>query len=158
MKKLIPLLIVAVLLLGSIFLIRGQESTLKPGDRVPSLALTYLGDKPDLEKKPLLVEFWATWCLPCRRSVPHLNDLYARYHPQGLEVIGVTDEDEQAVRGFQQQLPMRYRVAINTPRNLYSRFGVDGIPQAFLVDRTGRVVWTGHPLDLADEDLQGILR
>ncbi|MBV8901644.1 MAG: TlpA family protein disulfide reductase [Verrucomicrobia bacterium] len=158
MKKLIPPLIVGCLVLGSIFLIRGPESTLKPGDRLPPLPLAFLGDKPDLEKKPLLVEFWATWCPPCRKSIPHLNDLYARYHPQGLEVIGVTDEDEQTVRRFQQQLPMQYRVAINTPRSLYSRFGVDGIPQAFLVDRTGKVVWTGHPLELEDDDLQGILR
>ena len=158
MKKLIPLLIVGLLMLASMFWIRAQESALKPGDRLPPLALVYLGDKPDLAQKPLLVEFWATWCPPCRRSIPHLNELYARYHPRGLEVIGITDEDEQTVRRFQQQLPMQYRVAINTPRNLYTRFGVDGIPQAFLVDRTGRVVWTGHPLELGDDELQLVLR
>lgn len=158
MNKLILPLMMGLLALGSIFWIRAQESTLKPGDRLPSLSLAYLGDNPELEKKPLLIEFWATWCPPCRKSIPHLNELYAHYHPQGLEVIGVTDEDEQTVRRFQEQLPIQYRVAINTPRSLYRRFGVDGIPQAFLVDRTGRVVWSGHPLELADDDLQGILR
>jgi thiol-disulfide isomerase/thioredoxin len=158
MKKLIPLTIVGLLVLGSTFWIRAQETAVKAGDPLPTLKLTYLADKPDTEHKPVLVEFWATWCPPCRKSIPHLNEFYARYHSQGLQVIGITDEDEQTVKRFQQQIPMQYPVAINTPRDIYARFGVDGIPQAFLVDRRGKVVWTGHPLELTDDDLRGVLR
>ncbi|MBV9492144.1 MAG: TlpA family protein disulfide reductase [Verrucomicrobia bacterium] len=158
MKKLIPLVMVALLVLGATFWIRAQENALKPGDPLPPLSLTYLDERPDTQHKPLLVEFWATWCPPCRRSIPHLNEVYARYRAQGLQVIGITEEDAQTVTRFQQQIPIQYPVAIDTPRDLYTRFGVDGIPHAFLVDRSGKVVWAGHPLELTDDDLQGALR
>lgn len=157
MKKLIPLMIVGLLVLGSAFWIRAQEAALKPGDQLPPLTLTYLADKPDTQQKPLLVEFWATWCPPCRKSIPHLNQVYARYHGQGLQMVGITAEDEQTVKEFERQIPIRYPVAINAPQDLYARFGVDGIPHAFLVDRHGKVVWAGHPLELTDDDLQGAL-
>jgi thiol-disulfide isomerase/thioredoxin len=159
MKKLISIVAAAagVLVIGSTLWIRAQAASVKPGDPLPPLSLTYLREKPDLERKPLLVEFWATWCPPCRRSIPHLNEVYARYHQAGLEVVGITDEDAPTVEKFQQELPMQYPVAVQAPRQLYARFGVKGIPQAFLVDRQGKVVWSGHPLELTEEDVNGAL-
>src|SRR5438132_6811939 len=78
----------------------------KAGDPLPTLALNYLGKQPELSGKPVLVEFWATWCPPCRKSIPHLNQIYAKYKSQGLVIVGITDEDETTVKKFQQQVPM----------------------------------------------------
>jgi thiol-disulfide isomerase/thioredoxin len=129
----------------------------KAGDPLPTLALNYLGKQPELSGRPVLVEFWATWCPPCRKSIPHLNQIYEKYKSQGLEIVGITDEDEATVKKFQQQVPMEYNVAINTPQSVYQQFGIEGIPTAFLVNKGGKIVWTGHPMELTDVQIQGVL-
>jgi thiol-disulfide isomerase/thioredoxin len=150
--------IFGVLLFGVVCAaLRAQTAVPKPGDPLPTLALNYLGKQPDLNGKPVLVEFWATWCPPCRKSVPHLNQIYSKYRSQGLEIVGVTDENEATVKKFQQQIPMDYNVAINTPESVYQQFGIEGIPTAFLVDKKGKIVWTGHPMELTDTEIQSVL-
>jgi thiol-disulfide isomerase/thioredoxin len=129
----------------------------KAGDPLPTLALNYLGKQPELRGKPVLVEFWATWCPPCRKSIPHLNQIYAKYKSQGLVIVGITDEDETTVKKFQQQVPMDYNVAINTPKSVYQQFGIEGIPTAFLVNKGGKIVWTGHPMELTEAEIQVVL-
>jgi len=156
--KRIFLAIFGILSLGIVVgAVRAQSAVPKPGDRFPKLALNYLGKEPELSGKPLLVEFWATWCPPCRKSIPHLNQIYSKYRSQGLEIVGITDENEATVKKFQQQVPMDYNVAINTPQSVYEQFGIEGIPTAFLVDKGGKIVWTGHPMELTDVEIQGVL-
>src|ERR1700738_2926032 len=157
MKK-IAIALCAGLLIG-LPVTPGHAATVvaKRGEQLPALALNYLGKQPELTGKPLLVEFWATWCPPCRKSIPHLNKIYAKYKSQGLEIVGITDEDEATVKKFQRQIPMEYNVAINTPQSVYQQFGINAIPTAFLVNKAGRIVWTGHPMELTEVQIQGVL-
>jgi thiol-disulfide isomerase/thioredoxin len=134
-----------------------QMIVAKQGEQLPTLTLNYLGKQPELTGKPLLVEFWATWCPPCRKSIPHLNEIYAKYKAQGLQVVGITDENEEIVKKFQKQIPMNYDVAINTPQSVYQQFGIQAIPTAFLVDKSGKIVWTGHPMELSETEIQSVL-
>ena len=134
-----------------------EVAVVKEGGQLPALALNYLGKQPELSGKPLLVEFWATWCPPCRKSIPHLNEIYSKYKAQGLQIVGITDEDEATVKKFQKQIPMDYNVAINTPGAIYEKFGIQAIPTAFLVDKTGKIVWTGHPMELSENEIQSVL-
>jgi thiol-disulfide isomerase/thioredoxin len=134
-----------------------QMIAAKQGEQLPTLTLNYLGKQPELTGKPLLVEFWATWCPPCRKSIPHLNEIYAKYKAQGLQVIGITDENQAIVEKFQKQIPMNYDVAINTPQSVYQQFGIQAIPTAFLVDKSGKIVWTGHPMELSETEIQSVL-
>jgi thiol-disulfide isomerase/thioredoxin len=137
--------------------IHAQMMVVKQGEQLPTLSLNYLGKQPELTGKPLLVEFWATWCPPCRTSIPHLNQIYAKYNPMGLQIVGITDEDEATVKKFQKQIPMDYNVAINTPGSIYEEFGIKAIPTAFLVNKSGKIVWTGHPMDLSEGEIQSVL-
>lgn len=137
--------------------VHAQMVVPKAGDPLPTLSLNYLGKEPELTGRPLLVEFWATWCPPCRKSIPHLNEIYAKYKPKGLEIVGITDEDEATVKRFQKQIPMEYNVAINTPNSIYKQFGIQVIPTAFLVDKGGKIVWTGHPMELTESQIQSVL-
>jgi cytochrome c biogenesis protein CcmG, thiol:disulfide interchange protein DsbE len=137
--------------------IHAQLVAAKQGQQFPALALNYMGKQPELTGKPLLVEFWATWCPPCRKSIPHLNQIYAKYKGQGLQIVGITDEDESTVKKFQKQIPMDYNVAINTPGSIYEQFGITAIPTAFLVDKSGKIVWTGHPMELSETEIQSVL-
>ena len=127
------------------------------GQKLPSGTLNFLGPKPEMEGKPLLLEFWATWCPPCRESIPHLNEIHAKYKDRGLLVVGVTDEPNAVIRKFQKEVPMDYAVATDTGGRLNEKMGVSGIPQAFLVNKSGEIVWEGHPMKLRDEDIEQIL-
>jgi len=114
------------------------------------------GDAVDLAaakgKKVVVVEFWATWCGPCRVSIPHLTQLQKKYENRGVVVVGVSDEDSATVRPFvnQQGDTMNYTVAIDRGRQTSAaymeRYGQNGIPHAFVVDKDGRVAWHGHPM------------
>jgi thiol-disulfide isomerase/thioredoxin len=137
--------------------LQAQMVVPKAGDPLPTLALNYLGNRPELNGKPMLVEFWATWCPPCRKSIPHLNEIYSKYKAQGLEIVGITNEDEATVKKFQNQVPMNYNVAINTPESIYQQFGIQAIPTAFLVDKGGKIVWSGHPMELTETQIQAVL-
>jgi thiol-disulfide isomerase/thioredoxin len=153
-KTLIAVCMLSMMLVVAAFQARAD---VKPGDPLPSLSLNYLGQQPELSGKPVLVEFWATWCPPCRKSIPHLNEVYAKYKDKGLTIVGITNEDEATVKKFQEKIPMTYNVAINAPQQLLQQFGVEGIPTAFLVDKSGKVVWAGHPMELTESMIQKVL-
>lgn len=106
-----------------------------------------------------VVEFWATWCPPCRKSIPHLNELQAKWKDQKVVIIGITDEPEETVRPFAGKMKMSYHVAIDTNRatvDVYMK-DVSGIPHAFVVDREGVVVWSGHPMSGLEETVDQLL-
>jgi thiol-disulfide isomerase/thioredoxin len=97
----------------------------------------------ELKGKPYVVEFWATWCPPCRMSIPHLNELSLRVQPFGLAVIGLSNEEAGVVRPFVDKMNMRYHVGID---NDTKGFEFPGIPFAAVVGMNGKVAWAGHPL------------
>lgn len=90
--------------------------------------------------KVVLVDFWATWCEPCRTEIPAFVSLQKRYGPQGLQIIGISlDDDPKPVREFYQRFAMNYPVALGDAE-LAERFGgILGLPVAFLIDRDGRI-------------------
>jgi thiol-disulfide isomerase/thioredoxin len=127
------------------------------GGSLPDAPLEHLGPEPSLIGAPVLVEYWATWCGPCRQSIPHLNDLHARYASRGLVILGVTKEPRETVERFRREVPMDYSVALDTTGSLGRQLGVSGIPHAFLVDRMGKIVWRGHPMNLPEEEILKVL-
>ncbi|MFW5829662.1 MAG: redoxin domain-containing protein [Planctomycetota bacterium] len=131
------------------------------GAKAPTLEqATYItGTAPTLDGDHwTVVEFWATWCPPCRESIPHLSQLQQQY-PQELVVVGLSNEDQATVRSFVDGMgnQMAYTVGI-AGEALYQSYmdGVSGIPHAFLVNPEGEVVWQGHPMQL-DRPVQAAL-
>jgi len=151
--KLPPLLVV---LLVAAYLLPAASAGMV-GEKLPKSYLNYMGTKPEIEGKPLLLEFWATWCPPCRQSIPHLNEIYAKYKDRGLVVVGVTEETDAVIRKFRKDVPMDCSVATDTGGRLSEKMGINGIPHAFLVNKSGEIVWDGHPMQLSDEDIEKIL-
>lgn len=128
------------------------------GKELPDLGINFLGDAPELKGKPMVVEFWATWCPPCRVSIPHLNQVNKKFKEKGLIIIGVTDEEKATVTDFRKKMPMDYTVALDPEGKLQEKLGVTTIPQAFIIDKTGKIVWEGRPLDLGDEQIEKVLK
>jgi thiol-disulfide isomerase/thioredoxin len=127
------------------------------GQKLPDLKLNYVGNKPDVAGKPMILEFWATWCPPCRASIPHLNEVYKKYKDKGLVIVGVTDEDNQTIRKFTKSVPIDYFPATDRDGKLSNSFGIQGIPHAMLVNKSGEIVWEGHPMTLKEADVEKIL-
>lgn len=121
------------------------------------------GDPVDLAaakgKHIVVVEFWATWCGPCRTSIPHLTELQREFADRGVVFVGVSDESPDKVRKFVDDMgdKMGYTVAVDRDRKTsdgyMKAYGQNGIPHAFVVDFEGRIAWHGHPMADLDKVL-----
>jgi len=120
------------------------------GAEEPAFAEDGAVDFHALEGKVVVVEFWATWCPPCRESIPHLNELHAEHADDGLVVLSLTGldrrQDEATVRRFVAD-QIDYPVGLLTSHETFHEYQVTGIPHAVIVGRDGKVAWKGHPLD-----------
>jgi thiol-disulfide isomerase/thioredoxin len=96
----------------------------------------------DFAGKVLLLNFWATWCAPCRVEMPWLARTYARYHPQGLTILGVNmdDGDMPAAERFARQMGVTYPIARNNDAAIAAYGGVRFLPQSFLVGQHGELL------------------
>ena len=127
------------------------------GKELPELGVNFLGTAPEFKGKATIVEFWATWCPPCRASIPHLNEINKKFKDKGLVVIGITDEKQDIVEKFQKTLPMEYSVAVGGAA-IEKKFGINGIPHAFVVGKDGKIVWEGHPMQLTEDVIEKALK
>jgi len=134
---------------------------LEVGSQAPGLNVEWVKDKFDAsDAEVYVVEFWATWCSPCRKSIPHLTKLQEEFGEQGLKIVGIsTDENPDVVEPFvkRQGMKMDYIVGVDnrkrTQRAWMDAAGQKGIPSAFIVDREGVIQFIGHPLSEEFEDV-----
>jgi len=94
----------------------------------------------ELKGKVVLVNFWATWCPPCRKEMPDLEALYQRFKNQGLVILALSDEDAATVKPFIADRKVSYPVLLDTGRKVNVQFNVMGIPKTFIYDRAGKLV------------------
>jgi thiol-disulfide isomerase/thioredoxin len=115
--------------------------------------LNDLNGKPyklsDMRGKVVLVNFWATWCPPCRREMPDLDKLNARFAPQGLVVVSISDEDQAKVAPFIASSGYRPTVLLDPGDKVNKEFHIEGIPKTYLFDRNGKLV--GETIDQSTE-------
>jgi len=94
----------------------------------------------DLKGKVVLVNFWATWCPPCRKEMPDLQALYDKYKDQGFLVLSISDEETAKVSPFIAERKITYPVLLDPGRKVNDAFVVEGIPKSFVYDRDGKLV------------------
>jgi len=109
----------------------------------PEFRLLSIDGRPvslsDFHGKVVILDFWATWCPPCRREIPDFIALQSKYEGQGLQIVGVALDEPDKVKGFAKSWGMNYPVLLGDDdiANLYG--GISGIPTTFLIDRTGKI-------------------
>jgi len=94
----------------------------------------------DLRGKVVLVNFWATWCPPCRKEMPDLDALFNKFKDQGFLVLAISDEDTAKVSPFIAEHKIGYPILLDSGRKVTESFKVEGIPKSFIYDRTGKLV------------------
>jgi cytochrome c biogenesis protein CcmG/thiol:disulfide interchange protein DsbE len=119
----------------------------------------WLSKEPDRKDKFVLIDFWATWCGPCRKAIPELNAFHKKFGGK-LVVIGLSDETEKKVKGMTDP-KMEYFSAIDTKGRTKKAVAVTGIPHVLIIDPKGVVRWEGFPLlegyELTEEVVKGVL-
>ena len=94
----------------------------------------------NLRGKVVLVNFWATWCPPCRKEMPDMEELYQRFGPRGFVILAISDEEADKVQPFIDGQKYTYPVLLDPGRKVNELFVVEGIPKSFLYDRDGKLV------------------
>ena len=98
-------------------------------------------DLEDLRGKVVVLDFWASWCVPCRRSFPWLNSMHAKYADDGLVIIGVNLDNERAdADAFLDDFPPDFRIHFDTTKQLAEEFGVMAMPSSYVIGRDGQLV------------------
>jgi peroxiredoxin len=126
---------------------RAAMSRLEEDDRKrehPQFTLKDLSGKTwtfaELRGKVVLVNFWATWCPPCRKEMPDLETLFERFSSKGLVVLGISDEETAKVEPFIRERKISFPVLLDPGRKVNEMFVVEGIPKSFVYDREGKLV------------------
>ena len=109
-------------------------------------AAPFVAEPLDLARhrgRVVIVDFWASWCKPCRQSIPWLNTMRARYGASGLTIIGVNvDAERHDADRFLHDVPIEFEVVFDPKGDLARQFKVQGMPSSYVFDRTGKMVET----------------
>lgn len=130
-------------------------------EKAPELTVAeWISKKPDTKGKFVLVDFWATWCGPCRKAIPELNEIQKQF-PKDLVVIGISDETVEKVKGMQQPV-IEYANGIDPQGTMKKALEVKGIPHVILIDPKGIVRWEGFPFldghELSPEVIKNLIQ
>ena len=113
---------------------------------MPCAGVSANGDELDLSHhrgKVVIVDFWASWCKPCRQSIPWLNEMRTRYGASGLIIVGVNVDAERAdAERFLREVPIEFEVVFDPQGELAKGFGIKGMPSSYFFDRSGKMVAT----------------
>jgi thiol-disulfide isomerase/thioredoxin len=157
---------VVVALMMGFCALPGQAQTLGIGDSAPKLEVkAFVKGEPVSYFEPgknYVVEFWATWCGPCKTSIPHLSELQKKHPTVAFIGVSIWEQNQNEVTPFVKEMgeKMAYRVAIDSvpekaeadkgamAKNWMTAAGQAGIPAAFVVNKEGKIAWIGHPMEL----------
>jgi peroxiredoxin len=131
------------------------------GDKAPRFALLDVNGTSvslsDFNGRPLMINFWATWCPPCRLEMPELQKAHTGYQDQGLVVLAVNQQEEtQQVREFMNELGLTFTPLLDTDGNVGRAYGAQALPSTYFVDRSGQVTAV-HRGILSEEQIEAYL-
>lgn len=109
------------------------------GDPAPALAeLGVTGSLPELQGKVTLIDFWASWCVPCKASFPEMESVYQEYRDKGFQVVAINlDTNEKAMQRFLDRQSASFAIVRDTAQNTVKSAGIDTFPTSFLIDKNG---------------------
>ena len=132
---------------------------IEPGQPAPEFSLPQADGKllnlSALRGKVVYIDFWASWCAPCRRSFPWMNAMHDKYAASGLVVVGINvDQRKPDAEKFLAQMPAKFTIVYDTPGESPKAYGIKAMPSSVLVDGQGRVI--AVHAGFRDEDRDGL--
>jgi cytochrome c biogenesis protein CcmG/thiol:disulfide interchange protein DsbE len=140
---------IAAATLVSLALVSFPSSGAETGEAAPAFSLTTAaGERVDLEAlrgKVVLLDFWASWCAPCKRSFPWMGEMQRKYGARGLTVVAVNVDRKRAdAERFLQLVPAPFVVAFDPAGATPAAYAVPGMPTSYLIDASGRIAYVGQ--------------
>jgi thiol-disulfide isomerase/thioredoxin len=130
-----------LLILGLITIACGSKEQAKQSGTADFILPSIEGSEYSLSQfngQVVVIDFWATWCPPCRNSIPAFIELYNKYHDQGFTILGISlDTDVQAVRNYSAQMKIPYPILMGN-KDIARAYQVSGIPKTLFLDRKGK--------------------
>jgi peroxiredoxin len=106
----------------------------------------------DLKGQVVMINFWASWCGPCRQEFPALDQIYSKYKPMGFQMLAINVETEKAdAERFLGKTPVSFPILFDPDNKVSGSYGVSAMPTTFLVDRQGRLRWQHRAYKPGDE-------
>jgi cytochrome c biogenesis protein CcmG/thiol:disulfide interchange protein DsbE len=144
----IPIVILVLFAIRTLSIKKNQVDTesVESVSEAPDFTLPALDGKPfrfsNQRGKVIILDFWATWCPPCRAELPHFKSLYEQYNQKGLQIVGVALDDggAEVVRPFVEDNDIKYPILIGNQEVVEDYGGIRGIPTTFVVDRKGHII------------------
>ena len=132
-------------------------------NKAPNFTLSSITDTTytlsELKGKVILINFWATWCGPCRMEIPEFNEIYDKYYNKGLEILGISISDSKKqlsnfIKSFKVDYPLLYGSQKEMNKIMKEYGGVYAVPSSFLIDKKGEIIWKYPGAILKDYDPQ----
>jgi thiol-disulfide isomerase/thioredoxin len=131
---------------ASLFSASAPALAVQPGSVAPAVVLPSDGGQIDLAAyrgKVVYLDFWASWCGPCKQSFPWMNTIQSRYADKGLVIVAVNvDPGRDDALAFLRQVPARFKIAYDPKGQVAQQYAIKGMPSSFLIGRDGKVLST----------------
>lgn len=131
----------------------------EPGDPAPECSLPYLAEDggtvslSHLKGKVVFLDFWASWCPPCEKSFPFLDELHRQYHSKGLEVIAVNlDEEKQDALTFIKNHQVNFNVLYDAVGSCPEQYQVMAMPSSYIIDKSGKIQYVNYGFLSSEEE------
>ncbi|AMX01001.1 thiol-disulfide oxidoreductase ResA [Rummeliibacillus sp. G93] len=141
--------ILAVLVAAIVYTIyttanKNDVKLLKVGDDAPNFSLVDLNGKThklsDYKGQGVLLNFWGTWCKPCKKEMPAINDQYKEFKDQGIQILGINiAQSELEVTSFTDKLGVEFPIVIDKTRSVMRAYNVDPLPATILINKDGKI-------------------
>lgn len=130
------------------------------GTKAPDIKVAHWISKPikdgSIIGKTVVLEFWGTWCPPCRKMIPHMNKLSSKFAGENVVFISLTYESPEVVKTFLKKTKMNTSVVVDNNYETWKAYGISSVPTVFVINDEGIVSWQGHPYNLTEEQLTAV--